>query len=226
MFRNLIAVRHVRIHTQSQQSISTPSVNADVTVEVPVIWRGVIVPDLQRFNIHTFINYYGDDTPDHTNADGMKKILDDTEYTQGHVTKVNTTSMRSPNFWENYQKDANLVSTIDENESSYILHTTVGTVGTIETGVSKAVAKYSFIISYDQLISNHLCMKGVKLNTRSFDITSTEFNANPKPVFSYKIVDLKDINIMYFGMSPDATVCSSSLPAGHFIQMPLVYVIY
>lgn len=217
MFRNLIAVRHVRIHTQSPQSISTPSVNADVTVEVPVIWRGVIVPDLQRFNIHTFINYYNDDIPDHTNADGMKKILDETEYTQANVTKVNTDEMLAHKFWENYKKESNLVSTI-ENDSSYILHTTVDK--------TKSVSKYSFIISYNQLISNHLCMKGVKLKTRSFDITSTEFNANPKPVFSYKVVDLKDINIMYFGMSPDATVCSSSLPAGHFIQMPLVYVIY
>lgn len=218
MFRNLIAVRHVRIHTQSPHSISTPSVNADVTVEVPVIWRGVIVPDLQRFNIHTFINYYNDDNPDHTNVDGMQKILNDTDYTQGNVTKVNTDEMRAHNFWQNYQKDASLVSTIDTEKSSYILHTTVDK--------TKSVSKYSFIISYDQLISNHLCMKGVKLKTRSFDITSTDFYADPKPVFSYKVVDLKDLNIMYFGLSPDATVCSSSLPAGHFIQMPLVYVIY
>ena len=197
MFRNLVALRHVRIRDPSPLPYVNPSVNADVTVDVPVIWRGVIVPDLQRFNIHTFINYYGDGTPDHTNVDGMQKILDDPEYTQANVTKVNTDDMLAHKFWENYKKDSNLVSKI-ENDASYILHTTVDK--------TKSISSYSFIISYDQLISNHLCMDGVKLKTRSFDITSTEFNANPKPVFSYKVVDLKDLNIMYFGLSPDAAV--------------------
>ena len=213
MFRNLIAVRHVRI-TPSPQSISTPSVNADATVEVPVIWRGVTVPDLQRFNIHTFMNYYEHEKPDHPNEDGMRKILGDPSYTNGNITKVNTDEMRAHNFWQNYGKASNPVSTI-ENDSSYILHTTVN---------ASALATYSFFISYNQLISNHLCMKGVKLKTRTFDITSTEKNNNK--TFSYTVVDLKDLNIMYFGLSPDATVCSSSLPSGHFIQMPLVYVIY
>lgn len=215
MFRNLVALRHVRIHNPSPQSISTPSVNADVTVEVPVIWRGVIVPDLQRFNVHTFMKYWGKDYPSEPNEVGLSLILG-TEYKKGNITKVNTDEMRAHNFWQNYGKASNPVSTI-ENESSYILHTTVNT---------SAVATYSFIISYDQLISNHLCMVGVNLKTRSFKITSTIFNVEDQPVFSYKVVDLKDLNIMYFGLSPDAAVCSSSLPAGHFIQMPLAYVIY